>query len=166
MRRALSVAVAASALALAAFGCGAPFSEVKASEARDGVSIAYCGSSATSAQSVMNSLEPPVGQAGADNGMPAIKELNVCLRLENHGSDTARLDRTSVMLKCPRETDEPQADRDDQEVITHPGESKELHIIFHYTQLPSGEDVRLVFDRALKIGDKPVKLPPLGLRKS
>ncbi|HEY2748199.1 MAG TPA: hypothetical protein VGL86_26435 [Polyangia bacterium] len=160
MRRAC-VAVALFGLA----GCGAPFNEVKPSEARDGVRVVYCGSAATSAQSIINSMEPPVGQTGGDNGMPEVKELNVCLRLENHGGDTARLDRTSVMLKCPRETDEPQADRDDQEVITHPGEAKEFHIIFHYTQLPSGEDVSLKFERALKIGDKPVKLPPIALRK-
>jgi hypothetical protein len=157
MRRAF-----AFAFVVALAGCGAPFNEVKPSEAQGGVAIVYCGSAATSAQSVINSLEPPVGQGGGDN---EVKELNLCLRLENHGSDTARVDRTMVMLKCPRETDEPQADRDEQEVITHPGESKEFHVIFHYTQLPGGEDVRVLFDRALKVGDKPVKLPPLGLRK-
>ncbi len=154
----------AFAAVVALAGCGAPFNEVKPSQAQGGVSIVYCGSSATSAQSVMASLEPPVGQGGGD-AMPEQKELNVCLRLENHGSDTARLDRTAIMLKCPRETDEPQADRDDQEVITHPGEEKELHVIFHYTQLPSGEDVSLKLDRALKVGDKLVKLPPIALRK-
>ena len=52
-----------------------------------------------------------------------------------------------------------------QEVITHPGESKEFHVIFHYSQLPSGEDVSLKLDRALKVGDKLVKLPPIALRK-
>src|SRR6185312_7328516 len=147
--------------------CAAPVNVVKPSSAVSGVSIVYCGSAATSTQSVINSMEPPVGQGGGgDETMADVKELNVCLRLENHGAETARLDRTMVLLKCPRETDDPQADRDDQEVIAHPGESKELHLIFKYTKLPSGEDVTLKFDRALKVGDKPVKLPPMGLRKS
>src|SRR5262249_60849479 len=97
----------------------------------------------TSTQSVINSMEPPVGQAGGgDEALPEIKELNVCLRLENHGSETARLDRTMVILKCPRETDDPPADRDDHEGIALPRESNELHVIFKYTKLPDGEDVK------------------------
>jgi len=165
MRRALLGGGAVAALAVA-LGCAAPFNAVTPSTSAGGVSVVYCGSASTSAQSVINSMEPPVGQSGGDNSMPEIKELNVCLRLENKGSQVARLDRTSVMLHCPRETDDPQADRDDAEVIAHPGESKELHIIFHYTKLPGGEDVSLRFDRALKVGDKLVKPPPIALRKN
>jgi hypothetical protein len=149
---------------LALAGCGAPFSEVKPSAPDRGVALVYCGSSATSAASVLKAMEPPVGQTG-ENGLPEQKELRVCLRLENQGDAVARLDRSEITLRCPHERDDWTQDRDDEEVIAHPGEQKELHVGFRYSPLTSGEDVALVFDGAVTIGGHAAKLPPLLLRK-
>ncbi len=149
---------------LAAVGCGAPFAEVEPSAPRAGVGLVYCGSSAVSAESIMKAMEPPTGQTGA-GGMPEQKELRVCLRLENHGAAVARLTRSDVVLHCPHETDSAEPDHDDDEVIAHPGETRELHVTFRYSPLPSGEDVTLRFDGALTVGGKPLKPAPLALRK-
>ena len=151
-------------VALAVAGCGAPFAEVKPSAPQAGVALVYCGSAATSPESVLKSLEPPVGEAGGD-GLSAQKELRVCLRLENHGEKVARLDRGDIRLRCPHETDDWSQDRDDEEVIAHPGETKELHVAFRYSPLPAGEDVAVIFDGAVTIGGHAAKLPPLLLRK-
>ena len=51
-------------------------------------------------------------------------------------------------------------------MIAHPGETKELHVSFHYSPLPSGEDVTVSFEHAVTVGGKPVKLRPLALRKN
>ena len=77
--------------------------------------------------------------------------LSVCLRLENHGSEVARLDRSDLELHAPHETDSWEPDSDDQEVIAHAGETRELHVAFQYSPLPSGEDVELVLDKALTV---------------
>src|SRR4051812_24974211 len=115
MRRAL-VAAAAAAVLAAAFGCAAPFNEIKASEPRGGVAVVYCGSAATSPESVLAAMEPPTGQTG-ESSMPEQKELRVCLRVENHGGDKARFLRSDVSLRTPHENTQPAADHDDDLVI-------------------------------------------------
>jgi hypothetical protein len=158
MRRACVVVL----LALA--GCGAPFAEVKPSAPKSGVALVYCGSAATSAESVMKAMEPPTGPTG-ESSMPAEKELRVCLRLENHGDKVAKVDRTDFELHCPHETDSAAADSDDQEVIAHPGETRELHVSFRYSPLVHGEDVEVILDKALTVGGARVKLAPIVLRR-
>ena len=148
----------------AAFGCAAPFDLVKPSEARGGVALVYCGSAATSPESVMNAMEPPTGPTG-QSSLPEEKELRVCLRLENHGSDVARVTRSDFGLRTPHESDSPAADHDDDLVIAHPGEVRELHVSFRYSPLVHGEDVQLILANALTVGGKAVKLPPITLRK-
>jgi hypothetical protein len=160
-----AVAVCAAALAcVAAAGCAGPFAEVQPSAPTGGVGVRYCGSSSASPGSVLRSLEPPVG--AADTQLSPPKELYVCLRLENQGSRPARLNRSNVQLRCPRERQEWVPDRDDDVVIAHPGQSRELHVTFHYTPLVTGEDVALIFDGALTVGGAPVKLRPIVLRKN
>jgi hypothetical protein len=154
----------ATVLLVAAVGCGAPFAEIKPSEPKSGVAVVYCGSAAASTASILKAMEPPVGQSGG-GGMEEQKLLSVCLHLENHGSEVARLDRSDLELHTPHETDSWEPDSDDQEVIAHPGETKELHVAFRYSPLPSGEDVELLLDKALTVGGKRLKLPPIGLRR-
>ncbi len=163
MRRAL---VVGAGLVVAAFvgGCAAPFDLVKPSEPRAGVALVYCGSAATSPESVMKSMEPPTGPVG-QSSLPEEKELRVCLRLENHGREPARLTRSDIGLKTPHESDSPAADSDDDLVIAHPGESRELHVSFRYSPLVHGEDVQVVLANAVTVGGHAVKLPPLLLRK-
>ena len=163
MRRAL-VGGTAAALLAAALGCAAPFDLVKPSEARGGVALVYCGSAATSPESVMNAMEPPTGPTG-QSSLPEDKELRVCLRLENHGSDKARVTRSDFGLKTPHESTQPAADHDDDIVIALPGETRELHVSFRYTPLVHGEDVQVLLANALTVGGKPVRLPPILLRK-
>ncbi len=149
---------------LAVVGCGAPFAEVKPSAPKSGVAIVYCGSAATSAESVMKSLEPPTGQLG-DSSISEQKELRVCLRLENHGDQVAKVDRSDFELHCPHETDSWSEDHDDVEVIAHPGETREMHVSFRYSPLVHGEDVQLILDKALTVGGARVKLQPIVLRR-
>lgn len=159
----------AGALVLLALAGGCtPFKEVKPSSPTGGVALVYCGSSATSPESVMKSLEPPTNvppEVGGGGGLSDLKELRVCLKLENRGDKPARLDRTRVTLRCPHETDSWEYDHDDQEVIAHPGETRELHVAFRYGPLVHGEDVQVVFDGALTVGGRPAKIGPLLLRK-
>jgi hypothetical protein len=162
MRRARLVVVVA---AVALVGCAAPFNLVKPSAPRAGVALVYCGSAATSTESVMKSMEPPTGQVGGDSSLPEDKELNVCLRLENHGSEAARVTRSDFQLRTPHETDSPAADHDEDLVIAQPGETRELHVSFRYSPLVHGEDVQLILERALTVGGHAVKLPPIVLRK-
>ena len=162
-RRALVGGAAGAALA-AALGCAAPFDLVKPSEGHGGVALVYCGSAATSPESVMKSLEPPTGQVG-DSSMPAEKELRVCMRLENHGTEKARVTRSDIGLKTPHESTQPAADHDDDIVIALPGESRELHVSFRYMELVHGEDVQVILANALTVAGKPVRLPPILLRK-
>ena len=164
MRRARLTLACAAALA-GAVGCAAPFAEVEPSAPVAGVALVYCGSAGMSTKSVMAAMEPPTGQAGGEDSVPAPKVLTVCLRLQNQGGEVARVDRSAIELHCPHERDDAESDSDDQEVIAHPGESKELHVSFHYSPLPSGEDVTLGFEHAVTVGGKPVKLRPLALRK-
>jgi hypothetical protein len=152
---------------LLAFGC-TPFVAIKPSTPTDGVGVTFCGSSATSPESVMKSLEPPTNvppEVGGSAGLPEQKELRVCLKLENRGDKPARLTRSRVRLRCPHETDSWEYDRDDEEVIAHPGETRELHIAFRYSPLPAGEDVQLLFEGALTVGGRPAKIAPMVLRK-
>ncbi|MGZ3408431.1 MAG: hypothetical protein ACXVAN_18400 [Polyangia bacterium] len=151
-------------LSLSLVGCGAPFAEVKPSAPQRGVALVYCGSAATSAESVMKSMEPPTGPSG-ESGMPEQKELRVCLKLENKGDKVAKLDRSDLELRCPHETDSWSEDHDDVEVIAHPGETRELHVSFRYSPLVHGEDVELLLDKALTVGGARVKLAPIVLRR-
>jgi len=164
MRRALVAGVAVGGLAMAGLGCAAPFDLVKQPEAHGGVALVYCGSSATSAESVMKSMEPPTGPVGRSS-LPEDKELRVCLRLENHGSEVVRVTRSDFGLKTPHESDSPSADSDDDLVIAHPGETRELHVSFRYSPLVHGEDVQLVLANAVTIGGHAAKFAPMTLRK-
>lgn len=163
MRRALVVA-AGGVLVAAAFGCAPPFDLVKPSEARSGVALVYCGSAATSPESVMKSMEPPTGPVG-QSSLPEDKELRVCLRVENHGSEVVRVTRSDFELKTPHEKDSPAADSDDDLVIAQPGETRELHVAFRYSPLVHGEDVQLLSANAVTIGGRPAKFAPMTLRK-
>lgn len=156
MRRAIA--------AMALVGCAAPFAEVAPTRPADGVALVYCGSAATSPESVMKAMEPPTGPTSRSS-LPADAELRVCLRLDNHGHDVARLDRSAFELRTPHETDAPSPDRDDELVIAHPGETRELHVSFRYGPLVHGEDVQLVVARALTVGGHQAALPPIVLRK-
>ncbi len=163
MRRALVVS-AVGALVAAAPGCAAPFDLVKPSEAHGAVALVYCGSAATSPESVMKSMEPPTGPVG-QSSMPEDKELRVCLRVENHGSDKVRVTRSDIGLKTPHESTAPAADSDDDLVIALPGETRELHVSFRYSPLVHGEDVQVILANAVTIGNRPAKFSPLTLRK-
>jgi hypothetical protein len=151
-------------LVLALVGCGAPFTEIKPSAPKSGVALVYCGSASTSAESVMKSLEPPTGPSG-ESSMPEQKELRVCLKLENKGSQVAKVDRSDFELRCPHETDSWAEDHDDVEVIAHPGETRELHVSFRYSPLVHGEDVQVLLDKVLTVGGARVKLQPIVLRR-
>ena len=151
-------------LALAVVGCGAPFAEVKPSAPKSGVALVYCGSAATSAESVLKAMEPPTGPVG-ESSMPEQKELRVCLRLENRGDQVARVDRSDFELRCPHETDSWSPDSDEQLVIAQPGETRELHVSFRYSPLVHGEDAQIVLDKALTVGGRAVKLAPISLRR-
>jgi hypothetical protein len=116
----------------------------------------------------MKSLEPPVGPTGSsDSGfLPLQKNASICLDFVNHASKQARLNRGAVRLRCPHETDDWQTDRDDQEVIAQPNETRRLHVSFMVSPLPHGEDVALVFDGAVTVGGHAVKVAPLKLRQN
>ena len=156
--------VAVALLVAAGLGCAAPFDLVKPSEGHGGVALVYCGSAATSPESVMNAMEPPTGPTG-QSSLPEEKELRVCLRLENHGSDKARVVRSDFGLKTPHESASPAGDHDDDLVIALPGETREFHVSFRYSPLVHGEDVQVILANALTVGGHPVKLPPISLRK-
>jgi hypothetical protein len=150
-------------------GCAAPFVEVKPHPvAAGGVNVTFCGSADVSPDTVMKTMEPPSSlpsEVGGGGGLEPPKDLRVCLRVENRGRAPARLDRGAVTLKCPREKQPWVPDSDDQEVIVHAGESREAHVFFHYSPLVAGEDVAVILDAALKVGEARARLPPIVLRK-
>jgi hypothetical protein len=112
----------------------------------------------------MNAMEPPTGPTG-QSSLPEEKELRVCLKLENHGSDKARVVRSDFGLKTPHENTQPAGDHDDDLVIALPGETRELHVSFRYSPLVHGEEVQVILANALTVGGHAVKLPPIVLRK-
>jgi len=156
--------VAVALLVAAGLGCAAPFDLVKPSEGHGGVALVYCGSAATSPESVMNAMEPPTGPTG-QSSLPEEKELRVCMRLENHGTEKARVTRSDFGLKTPHESTQPAADHDDDIVIALPGETRELHVSFRYSPLVHGEDVQLLLANAVTIGGHAAKFAPMTLRK-
>jgi hypothetical protein len=151
-----------AALLLAA-GCAAPFTEVKPSAPVGAVGVVYCGSSMISPQTLVQMMEPPVGSP--DQQIDPPKELRVCLKLSNTGGKPARLDRSHVTLRCPHEKQTWVPDRDDEIVIAHPGETRELYVTFHYSPLVAGEDVAVVLENAITVADRAAKLPAITLRK-
>jgi hypothetical protein len=153
---------------LLAMSCAGPFAAVTPRVEASAVELIYCGSSTVSAESVMKSLEPPTGPTGSsDSGMlPAQEEVSVCLDFVNRGKKQARIHRSAVKLRCPRETDDWSPDHDDQEVIAQPNEKRRLHVTFPYSPLPRGEDVELLFDSAVTVGGHAVKVAPLKLRRN
>jgi hypothetical protein len=155
--------VRGAAILILCAGCAGPFTEVHPSTPSSGVAITYCGSSATSTESVLQAMEPPAGRPDMQLRPP--KELHVCLRLSNAGKQPARLNRSYVQLRCPREKQEWVPDSDDDVVIVHPGEARELHVGFHYSPLDAGEEVAVTFDGAVSAGGRPLKLAPIVLRK-
>jgi hypothetical protein len=154
-------------LTLLAAGCAAPFSMVKPGGAREGVTVSYCGATQSSPGSVMKSLDPPSAVESELHGglMPPPKELHVCVKVENKGGKPARFDRGLVELKCPREKQNWQPDADDQAVVLHPGQSRELHVTFQYSPIDPGEEVSLLFDRALTLGGRSLHVEPIVLRR-
>jgi hypothetical protein len=155
-------------VALLAVGCAGPFAAVAPRVEGNGVEIGYCGSSPVSTESVMRTLEPPMGPTGSSESglLPAQKEASICLDFVNRGKKQARLNRGAVRLRCPSETDDWAPDHDDQDVIAQAGETRRLHITFRYSPLPRGEDVELLFDGAVAVGGHAVKVAPLKLRRN
>jgi hypothetical protein len=155
-------------LPLLAVSCAGPFAAVAPRAEGSGVAIVYCGSATASSESVMKSLEPPTGPTGSSESglLPALKEASICLDFVNRGSKQARINRGAIRLRCPRETDDWVSDRDDQEVIAQANETRRLHVAFHYSPLPRGEDVQLSFDGAVTVGGHAVKVAPLKLRQN
>jgi hypothetical protein len=152
-------------------GCGGPFVEARPGSATvqaTGVSVAFCGSTKMTTERVLKAMEPPSSvpsDVGGSGGLEPPEEAQFCLRLENRGSQTVRVDRRALTLSCPREKQPWVPDGSDREVIVHSGESKQLRISFHYSPLPSGEDVAVVLDGAVSAGGRPLKLPSLPLRR-
>lgn len=146
--------------------CGAPFSAVRPASQASGVSVSFCGASKINS---LRRFEPPSDlptEVGGSGGLEPPQEVSFCLLITNRGAATARFDRGDLELKCPSEKQQWVPDKDDQEVIVRAGESKELHVGFHYSPLQSGEDVTLLFEKALTISGRFVRLPPLPLRKN
>jgi hypothetical protein len=155
-------------LPLLMVSCAGPFAALSPRVESSGVALVYCGSSSASTQTVMSSLEPPTGPTDSSSSglLPARKEANICLDVVNRGTKQVRLNRGAVRLRCPNETDDWSPDRDDQEVIAQPNETRRLHVAFHYSPLPHGEDAELLFDKAVTVGGHPVKVGPLKLRRN
>ena len=154
-------------LPLLAVSCAGPFAALAPRVESGAVAIVYCGSSTVSADSVMQSLEPPTGPTGSSESglLPAQTLASVCLELVKHGGKQARINRGAVRLRCPAETDSWSPDSEDREVIVQPNEKRRLHVAFRYSPLPRGEDVELAFDGAVTIAGRQVKLAPLKLRR-
>jgi hypothetical protein len=120
------------------------------------VAIKYCGSTGASVASVIAAMDNP---GNVDNGpLPAQRELTVCFQAENKGSKPVKVDRSHIRLKCPRERDEWQPDRDDEVVTLHPGGAAKLHVTFRYSPVQKGEQVAVQFDD--------LRVPPIVLRKN
>jgi hypothetical protein len=152
-------------------GCAGPFAAARpdAASRSEGVSVSFCGSSKITAEKVLRTMEPPSDlppEVGGSGGLEPPEEASFCLKVDNRGGQTARIDRSYLALKCPREKQPWIPDSDDQEVIIHGGESKQLHVSFHYSPMVSGEDVALVLESAVTIGGKRVRLAPLPLRRN
>jgi hypothetical protein len=151
-------------------GCAGPFAAVRPEASRgDGLSVGFCGSTKITGERVLRAMEPPSdlpSEVGGSGGLEPPEEARFCLSVDNRGTQTARIDRSYLQLKCPREKQPWVPDSDDQEVIVHGGESKQVHVSFHYSPMVSGEDVTLLLEGAVTVGGKRARLPPLALRKN
>ena len=146
------------------FACAGPFIDVGKSSKSGSITVTSCGSTKITAERILSNAEPPSSlpsEVGGSGGLEPPEQAQFCVQLENHSSATVRVDRSYLQLKCPREKQPWVPDTDDQEVIIHAGESKKFNVSFHYSPMPSGEDVQLLFDRAVK----GAQLPPLPLRR-
>jgi hypothetical protein len=151
-------------------GCAGPFAAARNEPSRaDGLSVGFCGSTKITAEKVLQAMAPPSDlptEVGGSGGLEPPEEARFCVSVDNRGAQTARIDRSYLALKCPREKQPWIPDSDDQEVIVHGGESKQLHVSFHYSPMPSGEDVSVLFEGAVTVGGKRARLAPLQLRKN
>jgi hypothetical protein len=150
-------------LGLLLVGCAAPFTEVKSSSPREGVSVTTCGLGNATTGSVIASMEPP--QGAPEERLEPKKVLRVCLRLANKGHAPVRLDRSQVQLKCPRERLDWTSDNDDTAATVHPGSSRDFYVGFSYGVIEPGEEVSVLLDQALTSGGKPFKVDPIVLRR-
>jgi hypothetical protein len=144
--------------------CAGPFVDVGRSSKSGSIMASSCGSTKITAEKVLSNMEPPSSlptEVGGSGGLEPPEDAQFCVELDNRSNQTVRVDRSYLQLKCPREKQPWIPDSDDQEVIVHAGEAKKFHVSFHYSPMPSGEDVQILFDRAIK----GVSLPPLPLRK-
>jgi hypothetical protein len=144
--------------------CAGPFADVGKASKSGGVTASSCGTTKITAERILSNAEPPSSlpsEVGGSGGLEPPEQAQFCVQLENHSNTTVRVDRSYLQLKCPREKQPWVPDSDDQEVIVHAGETKKFNVSFHYSPMPSGEDVQLLLDRAIK----GVSLPPLPLRK-
>ncbi len=148
--------------------CAGPFGDLGKSSKSGSITASSCGSTKITAEKILANAEPPSSlptEVGGSGGLEPPEEAQLCVLLENHSDKTVRVDRSYLQLKCPREKQPWIPDSDDQEVIVHGGESKKLYVSFHYSPMPSGEDVQILFERAVKLDGKALSLPPLPLRK-
>jgi hypothetical protein len=149
-------------------GCAGPFVDLDKPSKSQSITASSCGSTKITAERVLNNMEPPSSlpsEVGGSGGLEPPEQAQLCVQLDNHASGTVRVDRSYLQLKCPREKQPWVPDSDDQEVIIHAGESKKFKVSFHYSPMPSGEDVAILFERAVKVEGRVVALPPLPLRK-
>jgi hypothetical protein len=151
-------------------GCAAPFGEARPGviSKAGGASLSFCGSTKVTAQRVLDNMEPPSSlptEVGGSGGIEPPEQARFCVKLENRGSQTIRVDRSYLALKCPREKQPWIPDSDDRDVIVHGGETKQLYVSFQYSPMSAGEDVSLLFDGAVAAEGRPLKIAPLPLRR-
>jgi hypothetical protein len=151
-------------------GCAAPFIAARSEPSQAaGVSVAFCGSSKVTAEKLLRAAEPPSDlptEVGGSGGLAPPEEASFCLKVDNHGRQTVRVDRSYLQLLAPHEKQPWIPDTDDQEVIVHAGEAKQLHVSFHYSPMPSGEDLKLLLESAFTVEGRRLKIAPLPIRKN
>jgi hypothetical protein len=159
------VTLACTAAAFLVAGCAGPFVEVPPAHPVAGaVRATFCGNSGMRASTVIERMDgPPLGETGSQPEPP--KEVVVCVLVENKGQEPVKIDRSRVYLKTPHGSETPLGDKEDDKFVVPAGTSRKFQVAFHYSQMLSGEDARVDFDKVASIKDRPIELPAIVLRK-
>ena len=151
-----------SLLALA--GCAAPFTEVNPGDKKSGeLVLTYCGASTVTAGGVIKAMdEPPIG--GEQDTMKP-QPMRVCLRLANHGSGPAKVDRSHLKMETQHGKESMIPDKDDDVFMVPPGQTRDFGVDFETNLVLSGEDVKIRVGEAITVGGHGSQLTPIVLRK-
>jgi hypothetical protein len=144
-------------------GCAGPLEATRPSSG-EGLTFSLCGSSTSSASSMLHAADSLSSGPSDPGGLPPQGELHLCLEAANTGSRPLIIDRSHLHLKTQAERQPWIPDADNEEVEVKPGQHRRFAVAFASSPLDPGQAVYVELDGAVKVGGGRASVPPLALR--